>query len=86
MSYPTEEIRRRIIELILLSLERELSSDELQELRDCFEKLGSLSPEEMSKEVMDPSWLKESYQIMEKIERSKEETLKRIWDAIKDGG
>src|SRR5579872_6053022 len=85
MPNPAEEMRKRISALIILSRERELSSDEMEEFEHCIALLGSSKPGELSKELLEPDWLKENFEMMEKIEQSKKEAWKKIWDAIAGG-
>jgi len=84
MNFPSHLIKRAV-ELIILSRTRKLSPEELQELKDILAELAS-EDEELLKNFLDQFWLKDAYESMQRAERSKEETLKKIWERINGEG
>jgi len=80
MNFPSHLIKRAV-DLIILSCTRKLSPEELQALKSILTELGS-EDESLLKDLLDKFWLKDAYQSIQKAERSREETLKKIWERI----
>jgi len=84
MNFPSHLIKRAV-ELIILAHTGQLSPEELQELKDILAELGS-EDEALLKDFLDQSRLRDAYESIQRADRSKEETLKKIWERINGEG
>ena len=79
MVISNDEIKRRLIELMFIDLDRGLSDEEKIEWRALSAGADGFVTEE---ESMGPDWFRKNYRLFENIDKSKEAAWKKLWGVI----